>query len=232
MAQAGNDAENEVMGGLAPPLGITPDFVNPYSLQPTMIAVFASYLAITAITTLLRMYTKLYITKTPGWGDYTACIAMNAELMLISACITSILHLVYSVREYGSGDATFVLAQLTFATGGEIASAILCTNLPILPRFFRTMAAKIATTLTYIRNNSKSSFSAAHSRANALPKKKVPLTSWTRFKESAPKIFKPNYLGLETRDLKPGFRTLMEEDLELGAGATAEELEYREQTFG
>ncbi|MCJ1438954.1 hypothetical protein MMC27_008344, partial [Xylographa pallens] len=89
------------------------------------------------------------------------------------------------------------------------------------------MATKIATTLTYIRSNSKSSFSDSHSRANALPKKKAPLTSWTRFKGFAPKISKPNYLGLETRDLKPGFRTLMEEDLELGAGDTAKELEHR-----
>ena len=71
MAQAGNGTGTEVMGGLAPPPGTTPDFVNPYSLQPSMISVFVFYLAITAITTLLRMYTKLYITKTPGWGDCT-----------------------------------------------------------------------------------------------------------------------------------------------------------------
>ena len=40
----------------------------------------------------------------------------SRRLTKIRACITSILHLYYSVIEYGSGDATFVLAQLTFAT--------------------------------------------------------------------------------------------------------------------
>ncbi|MCJ1410693.1 hypothetical protein MMC19_004779 [Ptychographa xylographoides] len=386
MALAQNGTETEVLGGLAPPPGIVPDFVDPYSLQPAMIGVFAFYLAITAITTLLRMYTKLYITKTPGWGDYTACIAMLgyivycasvfstfpygagvhqwnvpltnlapfarhaivaeivyppvifcaklsvflqfihffipdhasksfymvwafivfnflylavsmmvfalqciplakiwdptleghcvdastlyitvAAIILFSdvsmlllpltwiwrsmmstkkkvgvscvfaigiiACVTSILHLYYSVEEYGSGDATFVLAQLTFATGGEIASAILCTNLPILPRIFRNMATKIATTYSQIRSKSKFSRSSSNTPATASPNKKGPLTSWTRFRESAPKMFKPNYVGLETRDLKPGFATLMKEDLEPTTETGTDEPESRQLSF-
>ncbi|MCJ1323166.1 hypothetical protein MMC15_008520, partial [Xylographa vitiligo] len=87
------------------------------------------------------------------------------------------------------------------------------------------MATKVTTALTNIRSNSKSSSPSAHSCANASPKKKVPPTSWKRFKESAPKLFKPNYLGLKTQDLKPGFRTMMEEDLELGTDVTRDELE-------
>ena len=69
MAQAGNGLDASMLPGLAPPPGVTPDFVHPYSLRGPFIGMFAFYLAITAITTALRMYTKLYITKNLGWGD-------------------------------------------------------------------------------------------------------------------------------------------------------------------
>ncbi|MCJ1225134.1 hypothetical protein MMC12_001783 [Toensbergia leucococca] len=392
MAQPDDGTQVQVLGGMVPPHGVTPNFVDPYSLQPVLIAMFAFYLAISTATTLLRMYTKLYISKNPGWGDYTACIALlgyivycacvfstlpygagihqwdvpltdlvpfarpftpqhaiaaeivyppaiffaklsvflqfihffipdhgsksfyvvwafiifnflylavsmflfalqcrplallwdptlpghclNKSTLYITvagvilfsdftmlllpltwiwrsmmstknkigvsavfaigavACVASVLHLFYSVRAYGSGDQTFILAQLTFATGGEIASAILCTNLPILPRFFRSMAPKISTLLTRMRSKSKSSSSDPQSHANRSSKKKAPLSSWARFGESIPQIFKPNHLGLETRDLKPGIRTLIEEDLHLETTNSADELEYREKELG
>ncbi|MCJ1241754.1 hypothetical protein MMC14_009760 [Varicellaria rhodocarpa] len=95
MLQAGNGNEPQVMGDLQPPPRVTPSFVNPYSLQPTLMAVFTFYLAITAVTTLLRMYTKLYITKTPGWGDYTACLAMIGYIVYC-ACV-------FSTFPYGAG---------------------------------------------------------------------------------------------------------------------------------
>ena len=97
------------------------------------------------------------------------------------------------------------------------------------------MATNLSTALTYIRNNrsnSESSFLATRSQPKSSPKKKAPLTSWTRFKESKPKIFTPNWVGLETQNLKPGFRTLVKEELELETKATMEELEYEGKRFG
>ncbi|MCJ1397918.1 hypothetical protein MMC11_001114 [Xylographa trunciseda] len=90
----------------------------------------------------------------------------------------------------------------------------------------------MATTISHLRSRTDSSSTAIQLPPNAPVKKKAPMTSWTRSKESTPRIFKPNHLGLETRDLKPGFRTMMKGDVEPETGIAADESEHREGRYG
>lgn len=58
-----------MLGGLPPPPGITPDFVNPYSTADTLRAIGATCIVLTTLTTATRLYTKCYIIKARGWED-------------------------------------------------------------------------------------------------------------------------------------------------------------------
>ena len=58
------------------------------------------------------------------------------------------------------------------------------------------------------------------------------MNSWARFKEAAPEILNPNHVGLETRNLKRGIRTMIEEDMPIEITDSAEELEYRGKDYG
>ena len=55
--------------GLQPPAGIIPNFVNPPSLENVQIAAAVVCLVLATLTTLLRMYTKMFIIKAVGWED-------------------------------------------------------------------------------------------------------------------------------------------------------------------
>ena len=55
--------------GLAPPPGVVPNFVDPYSLESIQIASTVLCLTLALLSTLLRMYAKLFIIKAYGWED-------------------------------------------------------------------------------------------------------------------------------------------------------------------
>ena len=57
------------IGALAPPSGVTPNFIDPYSIQNSLIAWSVVCLTLTSLTTAIRLYTKLYIVKAHGWED-------------------------------------------------------------------------------------------------------------------------------------------------------------------
>ena len=57
------------IGALAPPPGVVPNFINPYSIQKSLIASSVVCLALTSLTTAIRLYTKLYIVNAHGWED-------------------------------------------------------------------------------------------------------------------------------------------------------------------
>jgi len=61
--------------GLAPPPGVVPNFVDPYTLQPTIIGSGVVCLTVATIAVWMRMYTKLIIIKSAGWEDWTSFIA-------------------------------------------------------------------------------------------------------------------------------------------------------------
>ncbi|KAL9135305.1 MAG: hypothetical protein Q9175_003513, partial [Cornicularia normoerica] len=58
-----------MVGGLPPPPGVIPNFVDPYSIADTLRAVGVLYIVLTTLTTLIRLYTKFYIFKAHGWED-------------------------------------------------------------------------------------------------------------------------------------------------------------------
>lgn len=56
--------------GLQPPLGVTPNFVDPYSRGYLIVAASAVTLTVTTLLVLMRTYTKRFINKTGlGWED-------------------------------------------------------------------------------------------------------------------------------------------------------------------
>ena len=58
-----------MVGGLPPPPGVTPNFVNPYSLADLIRAVGTFLIVLVTLTTAIRFYTKLIILKAHGWAD-------------------------------------------------------------------------------------------------------------------------------------------------------------------
>lgn len=55
--------------GLPPPLGVTPNFVNPESVTGQAHVVFVMCLVFSTLFVFLRMYTKLILLKSHGWED-------------------------------------------------------------------------------------------------------------------------------------------------------------------
>ena len=60
---------NAEIGALPPPSGVTPNFINPHSIQTSLLASMVLCLTLTTLTTAIRLYTKLTIIKTHGWAD-------------------------------------------------------------------------------------------------------------------------------------------------------------------
>lgn len=57
------------MGALPPPPGVTPNFIDPYSIGDGLKAAGILFVVLTTLSTALRLYTKLLIIKTHGWED-------------------------------------------------------------------------------------------------------------------------------------------------------------------
>ena len=58
-----------MVGGLPPPPGVVPNFVDPYSLADPIRAVGIFCMVLTTLTTVIRLYTKFCIIKSHGWAD-------------------------------------------------------------------------------------------------------------------------------------------------------------------
>ncbi|KAF2228421.1 hypothetical protein EV356DRAFT_581600 [Viridothelium virens] len=68
---------NEIPG-LLNPSGAPPNFAHPSSESGAFFGVCIFYLMLTTITTLLRMYTRIWIVKSVGWPDcFAACAAIK-----------------------------------------------------------------------------------------------------------------------------------------------------------
>jgi len=75
--------------GLAPPPGVVPNFVNPYSLESIQIVSAVLCLALALLSTLLRMYTKLFIIKTHGWEDCKLLSAWLGRALLCNGTVAT-----------------------------------------------------------------------------------------------------------------------------------------------
>lgn len=60
-----------LIGGLPPPPGVVPNFVDPFSIANTLRGVGVFCVVLTTFTTAIRLYTKFYIIKVHGWEDCT-----------------------------------------------------------------------------------------------------------------------------------------------------------------
>ncbi|KAL6720661.1 hypothetical protein ACLMJK_002586 [Lecanora helva] len=60
---------------LEPPPGVTPDFYDPFTLEPYNIVTVALCAALTSVLVIARVYTKVRIVKSMLWEDYTCIIA-------------------------------------------------------------------------------------------------------------------------------------------------------------
>ena len=69
MSLLSNSTRPGIVGGLQPPPGITPNFVNPRSIEGTIAALVVVCVVTTTISTLLRMYTRVFIAKNHGMDD-------------------------------------------------------------------------------------------------------------------------------------------------------------------
>lgn len=58
-----------VIGALPPPPGVTPNFVNPYSIGEGLKAAGILFVILTTLSTAIRLHTKFWIIKTHGWED-------------------------------------------------------------------------------------------------------------------------------------------------------------------
>lgn len=54
---------------LAPPPGVTPNFVNPYNQNKVTITLISVCLPATTLFLLIRMYSKVRLIKSHGWED-------------------------------------------------------------------------------------------------------------------------------------------------------------------
>ena len=64
--------------GLPPPEGVIPNFVDPPTLEHVQIAATVVCLTLAVFTTVLRMYTKVFIIKAIGWED-CKCGSVRSE---------------------------------------------------------------------------------------------------------------------------------------------------------
>lgn len=62
-------AQGAMLGGLPPPPGVVPNFVNPNSIANTIRAVAVSLAVLTTFSIAIRLYTKIFIVKAHGWED-------------------------------------------------------------------------------------------------------------------------------------------------------------------
>lgn len=58
-----------MIGALPPPPGVTPNFIDPYSIGEELKAAGILFVVLTTISTAIRLHTKLFIIKTHGWED-------------------------------------------------------------------------------------------------------------------------------------------------------------------
>lgn len=76
----GDDAPGTIQSGMPgyydqgliyclPPDGVTPDFNSPNPLGALYIAIATCLLIISTMFVAMRLYTKIFLTRSPGWDD-------------------------------------------------------------------------------------------------------------------------------------------------------------------
>ncbi|KAI9755494.1 MAG: hypothetical protein M1815_004907 [Lichina confinis] len=87
--------EEEIRPAKPPPPGVTSNFVDPVSRADIHAWVSIISPIVAGIFFLLRMYTRIFITRVLGWDDYTCVVAMG---LAIADGVTE-----YQLSRYGTG---------------------------------------------------------------------------------------------------------------------------------
>ena len=77
---------------------------------------------------------------------YPSTTDFDKDLLLISACVTSILRTYYAWQIVQSRDISYNAAKMGFWTYAEIAIGTIVSCMPVLPKFFRHFSPKIYAT--------------------------------------------------------------------------------------
>lgn len=68
-------SEPAIVGGLPPPPGTTPNFVNPESRHRQTVAALGVCLTFTTFFVWTRLYSVFFIIRSHGWADYCSFIS-------------------------------------------------------------------------------------------------------------------------------------------------------------
>ncbi|KAL9621136.1 MAG: hypothetical protein Q9160_004387 [Pyrenula sp. 1 TL-2023] len=112
--------------GLLPPDGVVPNFDHPEgSIKGIVYVIQVICLAVVAITTTIRLYTKVMVMKSQGWEDY---FHPDPSRYLH---VSNPRHLMITLLNSGG--------RL-----GELTAGIVVANAVVLPRFFASVSPKIS----------------------------------------------------------------------------------------
>ena len=68
-----NMTDTPSLGGLPPPPGVIPNFINPESQRSQLVAIIGICLFLTSFFVCIRLYTVFRVLKSHGWADCECC---------------------------------------------------------------------------------------------------------------------------------------------------------------
>ncbi|MCJ1469836.1 hypothetical protein MMC07_008478 [Pseudocyphellaria aurata] len=133
----GHSNGSQPIGGSAPPPGVTPNFVDPYSLQRFFILTFVMCVTVTTIFIFVRAYTKIYIIKSHEWEDYMSYLAWSGLIVYFG--------LGFVAYRYGAGVHQWNVTAENVMRLGKMANAKEALYAPLI------FVTKLSILLQYIR---------------------------------------------------------------------------------
>ncbi|KAH6668450.1 hypothetical protein B0J14DRAFT_165038 [Halenospora varia] len=109
----------ENVGVIPPPLGVTPNFINPPSLQHIILITNIILPLVSVLFVILRLYTTGFIIRSVGIDDYMIALAW------LLACASSIIHSL--LTRYGLGHHLWDVPFSTF-NGNFLKFAAICVT--------------------------------------------------------------------------------------------------------
>lgn len=124
--------------GLKPPPGVLPNFIDPPSQSAANLACNITCLTVATICVAIRMYTRLVITRSHGWEDYTCVIAWLGLIAYATLMLVPIFNHNAGVHQWDI-QIINLIKWTKIANGIEIAyiPIIFITKLSILLLFLR-----------------------------------------------------------------------------------------------
>ncbi|MCJ1254826.1 hypothetical protein MMC24_002642 [Lignoscripta atroalba] len=145
---AGTDPSAGLAGlpAQAPPPGVVPNFIDPYSRGPMLVIVSSILIGLMVLFVAARLYTKLRINRKLKWDDLTCVLAMLGAITYTITCIllvrTSIGPHQYNV--YAASLAADSFHSQFFVVNIVPAPTLLCAKLTFFLLHLQIFAPKVA----------------------------------------------------------------------------------------